>query len=87
MKLDILEIEVARDKKIWGQNYARGNPITPLKNIGKHQIGEELRFVSIPIPKSLIAKLNLIRLFCIKWFVQKPICSKAWKLDGNVTAV
>ena len=43
---DILVIEVARDKEIWCQNYERGNPITPLKKIGKtsNRRGTKIRF-------------------------------------------
>ena len=43
---EFLEVEVARDKKLWVQSYKRGNPTTPLKSKGEvsNRRGTKIRF-------------------------------------------
>ena len=85
---DILEIEVARDKKIWSQNYARGNPITPLKNIGKtsNRRGTKIRFH--PDPQIFDSKIEFNPIILYKMVRSKAYLFKGveirWKCDSNL---
>ncbi len=47
---ELLEVEVARDRVLWKQSYARGKPITPLINAGpvQNRRGTQLRFKPDP---------------------------------------
>ena len=45
-----LEVEIARDRVLWRQDYARGKPVTPLINAGpvQNRRGTMLRFLADP---------------------------------------
>ncbi len=76
-----LEVEVARDRVLWRQNYARGKPVTKLLNVGAvqnrrgtqirfvpdHEIFGELAFVPARLFKLCRSKAYLFRGVRIRW--------------------
>ena len=84
-----LEVEVARDREVWRQDYARGRPTTPLTRIGatQNRRGTQIRFT----PDSEIFgplrfnPLRLYRLCRAKAFLFRGV-SLRWSVDQTLVA-
>lgn len=46
-----LKVEVARDRQVWTQSYARGNPLTPITLVGQSQNRRGTRIEFLPDPQ------------------------------------
>jgi topoisomerase-4 subunit B len=81
---DRLEVEVARDRKLWGQSYSRGLALGPLREIGlapnrrgtqvsfhpdPQIFGEEARFKAATLYRLARSKAYLFRGVEIRWAV------------------
>ena len=82
-----LEVEVARDREIWRQDYARGRPTTPLTRIGatQNRRGTQIRFTpdtEIFGPLRFNA-LRLYRLCRAKAFLFRGV-SLRWTVDQSL---
>jgi topoisomerase-4 subunit B len=82
---DRLEVEVARDRKLWGQSYSRGLPLGPLREIGlapnrrgtqvtfhpdPQIFGEDARFKAATLYRLARSKAYLFRGVEIRWGVE-----------------
>ena len=70
---DNLNVEIARDQRLFSQQFKQGVACSGLINQGPE---EALKFVFIPTQKSLAKIRNLNPLPCIKWQNPKHIYSK-----------
>ena len=85
-------IEVARDKKLYRQEYRQGHPQTPVEFVGPVSnrrgtsvsfipdteiFGESMKFLEKP------CVLN--HPLCSEWLEQKPFCFVGWKFVGRVS--
>ena len=82
---EVLEVEVARDRTLWKQSYARGKPTTKLVNAGAvhNRRGTSIRFQ--PDPQIFAAICSSARRGCTGCAAPRPICSAAWKSAGPAT--
>jgi topoisomerase-4 subunit B len=85
---DRLEVEVARDRKLWGQSYSRGLALGPLREIGlapnrrgtqvkfhpdPQIFGEEARFKAATLYRLARSKAYLFRGVEIRWAVEPGV--------------
>ena len=77
-------IEVAKDKKLYRQEYRQGKPVAPVCCLGPSAIVAEPAFPLCRIPKSLAKPFNSNRQHYSVWREQKLFCSEGWKSDGPV---
>jgi topoisomerase-4 subunit B len=83
----LLEVEVARDRAIWRQTYARGRPNGPLEKVGptQNRRGTQIRFVpdtEIFGPLSF-SPLRLYRLCRSKAFLFRGVTIR-WECDATL---
>src|SRR5918993_2622275 len=64
---DSLEVEVAREKKLWRQRFSRGRPLGPLEEVGeaKGRRGTRVRFRPDPDIFGAAARFDPVRLFAM----------------------
>jgi topoisomerase-4 subunit B len=74
-----MEVEVARDKALWKQAFARGKPLGKLVNAGaaRNRRGTSIRFKP---DRQIFGALAFS-----PHSLYRPICSAAWKSAGPVT--
>lgn len=85
---DRLDVEVARDRKLWGQSYSRGQPLGPLREIGlapnrrgtqvsfhpdPQIFGEEARFKAATLYRLARSKAYLFRGVEIRWALEPGV--------------
>ncbi len=80
---DKLSVEVARDRKLWTQDYARGKPITKLKSGGavSNRRGTAIRFHPDPQifgPEARFKPANLYRLARSKAYLFRGVEIRWW---------
>ncbi|WP_406586738.1 DNA topoisomerase IV subunit B [Asaia lannensis] len=79
-----LEVEVAREKLLWRQDYARGKPITPLKQVGNapNRRGTTIRFSPDPeiFGALSFSPQRLYRLCCSKAALFRGVTIR-WSVD------
>ena len=79
---EVMEVEVARDRVLWKQSYARGKPTTKLINAGPvhNRRGTSIRFK--PDPQIFGALRVQSRRGSTGCAAPRPTCSAAWKSAG-----
>lgn len=94
-----MEVEIARDRKIWRQTYERGKPITSLQEIGPTQNRRGTQISFIPdtqifgnlhfSPKQLYrlcrAKAFLFRGVTIRWSCDEALLKKGEEIPSQAT--
>jgi topoisomerase-4 subunit B len=85
---DLLEVEVARDRVVWGQNYSRGKPKGALKKIGttSNRRGTTVRFHPDPEIFGRSAKLKaptIYRMARAKAFLFRGV-ELRWRCDPSL---
>ena len=82
---DAMEVEVARDRVLWKQSYARGKPTTKLINAGPvhNRRGTSIRFK--PDPTVFGAHRSSARRGCTGCAARRPTCSAACRSAGRAT--
>ncbi|NVN06451.1 DNA topoisomerase IV subunit B [Asaia spathodeae] len=84
---DRLEVEVAREKLLWRQDYARGKPLTPLQQIGNapNRRGTTIRFSPDPeiFGTLSFSPQRLYRLCCSKAALFRGVTIR-WSVDPSL---
>ena len=81
---EAMEVEVARDRTLWKQTFARGKPTTKLINAGPvhNRRGTSIRFKPDP---QIFGTRSSARRGCIGCAAPRPTCSAASKSAGPAT--
>ena len=79
---DQLDVEVARDRQLFTQSYARGKPIAKLKKVGAGAIGAAPRSASTPTRRSSARRRASSPAASTAWRAPRPICSAASRSAG-----
>src|SRR5579863_5160043 len=81
---EVMEVEVARDRVLWKQNYARGKPTSRLVNAGPvhNRRGTSIRFKP---DTTIFGRCHSARRASTACAGQKPTCSAASKSAGSAT--
>ena len=84
---ETLEVEVARDRALWRQSYARGKPVTKLVNAGpvQNRRGTTIRFK--PGSRDLPGRCSSARPGCTGFAAPRPICSAACEIRWDCDPV
>ena len=75
----VLEVEVAREKVLWSQNYSRGLPLGPIVRVGAtaNRRGTRIRF----LPDTEIFG-DKMKVSPARWHARKPSCAAASRFCG-----
>jgi topoisomerase-4 subunit B len=79
---DVLEVEVARDRKLYRQSFSRGRPLGPLAEVGETQNRRGTGCAFIPIRTSLARTPDSNRTGCSAWPAPRPTSSAASRSAG-----
>lgn len=82
-----MEVEVARDRQLWRQDYARGLPLTPLEQVGgaPNRRGTQVRFTPDPeiFGTLTFSPARLYRLCCDKAALFRGVTIR-WKMADEL---
>ncbi len=82
---DALEVEVARDRRLWRQHYSRGVPQGPVEDCGPVQ-NRRGTTLSLPSrPGDFRRGAHSARRCSTAWRAPRPICSAASRSAGGAT--